>query len=86
MNTVSYLMKHCFHSERLFSGHDPRGINIYLTLAIAQTLLRAGDPGYRQLVANRGRSGIADRAVARGHPSLHQGRLYGGRTARLGGG
>jgi hypothetical protein len=26
------------------------GINAYLTLDIAQTLLRAGDPGYRQLI------------------------------------
>jgi len=40
-----------FSLPRLFSGHDPLGAhNAYLTLAIAQTFLRAGDPTYRQLI------------------------------------
>jgi hypothetical protein len=50
MNTVSYLMKNCFHSGAFFQDMIHAGINVYLTLAIAQTLLRAGDPAYRQLI------------------------------------
>jgi hypothetical protein len=50
MKTVAYLMHSCFHSGAFFQDMIHAGINIYLTLAIAQTLLRAGDPGYRQLI------------------------------------
>jgi hypothetical protein len=50
MNTVTYLMKNCFHSGAFFQDMIHSGINAYLTLDIAQTLLRAGDPAYRQLI------------------------------------
>jgi hypothetical protein len=50
MNTVAYLMKNCFHSGAFFQDMIHSGINAYLTLAIAQTLLRAGDPAYGQLI------------------------------------
>jgi len=50
MNTVAYLMKNCFHSDAFFQDMIHAGINVYLTLAIAQTLLRANDPGFQQLV------------------------------------
>jgi hypothetical protein len=52
MNTVSFLMENCFHSGSFFQDMIHAGINAYLTLAIGQTLLRAGDSGYRQLVQN----------------------------------
>jgi hypothetical protein len=50
MNTVAYLMRSCFHSGAFFQDMIHSGINAYLTLDIAQTLLRAGDPAYRQLI------------------------------------
>ncbi|MFO7714162.1 MAG: hypothetical protein R6V78_06990, partial [Desulfosarcina sp.] len=50
MNTVAYLMRNCFHSGAFFQDMIYSGINAYLTLDIAQTLLRAGDPAYRQLI------------------------------------
>jgi hypothetical protein len=50
MNTVAYLMGSCFHSGAFFQDMIHSGLNAYLTLAIAQTLLRAGDPTYRQLI------------------------------------
>ncbi|MGA6925284.1 MAG: hypothetical protein WBY88_06355, partial [Desulfosarcina sp.] len=50
MNTVAYLMEHCFHSGGFFQDMIHSGINIYLTLALAQTLLRAGNPAYRRLI------------------------------------
>lgn len=50
MNTVAYLMENCFHSGGFFQDMIHSGINIYLTLALAQTLLRAGDPAYRRLI------------------------------------
>jgi hypothetical protein len=50
MNTVAYLMKHCFHSNAFFQDMIHAGINSYLTLAIAQTLLRANNPDYRELL------------------------------------
>ncbi|MGD9308413.1 MAG: hypothetical protein PVG51_04705 [Desulfosarcina sp.] len=50
MNTVAYLMDNCFHSGAFFQDMIHSGLNAYLTLAIAQTLLRAGDPTYRQLI------------------------------------
>jgi hypothetical protein len=50
MKTVAYLKSNCFHSGAFFQDMIHSGINIYLTLAIAQTLLRAGEPSYRQLI------------------------------------
>lgn len=50
MNTIDYLKTNCFHSGAFFQDMIHSGINAYLTLDIAQTLLRAGDPEYRQLI------------------------------------
>ncbi|MCF8068406.1 MAG: hypothetical protein K9L30_07465 [Desulfobacterales bacterium] len=50
MKTIAYLMENCFHSGAFFQDMIHSGINVYLTLAIAQSLLRAGDPTYRQLI------------------------------------
>jgi hypothetical protein len=50
MNTVAFLMQHCFHGGGFFQDMIHSGINAYLTLAVAQTLLRAGDDRYRELI------------------------------------
>ena len=50
MGTIDYLMEHCFHSGAFFQDMIHSGINIYLTLAIAQTFLRCGDSRYRPLI------------------------------------
>ncbi len=44
MATVEYLMTHSFHNGGFFQNMIHSGINPYLTLDIAQTLLRAGQP------------------------------------------
>jgi hypothetical protein len=62
MNTVSYLMQHCFHGGGFFQDMFHSGINAYLTLDIAQTLLRAGDHRYRQLIER-----VAQLATDTGH-------------------
>jgi len=50
VNTVAYLMENCFHSNAFFQDMIHAGINIYLTLSLAQTLLRANNPVFRRLV------------------------------------
>jgi hypothetical protein len=50
MNTASFLVEHCFHDGAFFQDMIHSGINAYLTLAIAQTFLRAGDPRFRALL------------------------------------
>ncbi len=49
-NTARFLVTHCFHDGGFFQDMIHSGINAYLTLAIAQTLLRYGDHRYRDLV------------------------------------
>ncbi|MBI4398146.1 MAG: hypothetical protein HY586_03375, partial [Candidatus Omnitrophica bacterium] len=41
--TINYLMSHCFHEGAFFHDVSHSGINPYLTLHVAQCLLRAGD-------------------------------------------
>jgi len=48
--TVAYLMDNCFHSGGFFQDMIHSGINPYLTLCIAQCLLRAGDSRCRTLI------------------------------------
>ncbi len=48
--TVAFLLDNCFVRGGFFQDMIHSGINAYLTLAIAQTLLRNRDPRYRQLV------------------------------------
>lgn len=50
VGTVEYLMENCFQKGAFFQDMIHSGINAYLTLAIAQTLLRARDPRYRRLI------------------------------------
>ena len=50
MKTVAYLQTNCFHDGAFFQDMIHSGINVYLTLAIAQTLLRSNAPGYRPLM------------------------------------
>lgn len=48
--TVAYLMGHCFFKGGFFQEMTHSGINVYLTLAIAQSLLRNNDPRYQALM------------------------------------
>ncbi len=50
LRTAAFLMEYCFHEGGFFQDMIHSGINAYLTLAVAQTLLRAGDERYRPLV------------------------------------
>ena len=59
--TLSFLLDNCFHGGGFFQDMIHSGINIYLTLALAQTLLRFEDKRYQNLV-----EACADRASATG--------------------
>ncbi len=48
--TTEYLMAKCFHRGGFFQEMIHSGINAYLTLDLAQTLLRAADPRYAKLI------------------------------------
>jgi len=48
--TLNYLMNACFYRGGFFQDMIHSGINAYLTLDLAQTLLRNGDPRWRRLV------------------------------------
>lgn len=48
--TTEFLMTRCFHQGGFFQEMIHSGINAYLTLDLAQTLLRAGDPRFAALV------------------------------------
>jgi hypothetical protein len=50
MATLNLLVDRCFHSGGFFQDIIHSGINAYLTLDIAQTMLRAGDARYRDLI------------------------------------
>lgn len=50
LQTCEYLMDHCFHQGGFFQEMIHSGINAYLTLDLAQTLLRAGDPRFEALM------------------------------------
>ncbi|HJQ82350.1 MAG TPA: hypothetical protein VJ828_20485 [Lacipirellulaceae bacterium] len=50
MATLKWLVERCFHSGGFYQDIIHSGINAYLTLDIAQTMLRAGDARYRDLV------------------------------------
>jgi hypothetical protein len=47
---VEALVERCFHKGGFFQDIIHSGINAYLTLDIAQTLLRAGDARFRDLI------------------------------------
>jgi hypothetical protein len=50
MGTVNYLVEHCLVHGGFFQDMTHSGINAYLTLHLAQVLLRAADQRYRDLV------------------------------------
>ncbi len=48
--TLDFLIKNCFYDNAFFQDMIHSGLNIYLTLAVAQTMLRTGDTRYRILL------------------------------------
>ncbi len=60
-STAEFLMGKCFHKNAFFQDMIHSGVNIYLTLAIAQTLLRNNDTRYRPLI-----QAVADLATPTG--------------------
>lgn len=50
LHTVEYLIQHCFVDGAFFQDMIHSGLNAYLTLHIAQVLLRAGDTRFREMV------------------------------------
>lgn len=48
--TVDYLMEHCLIDDCFFLDIIHSGMNAYLTLTLAQVLLRKGDPRYLRLL------------------------------------
>lgn len=50
MATMEHLMEKSFHQGGFFQQMIHSGINAYLTLDLAQTLLRAGDPRFADLI------------------------------------
>jgi hypothetical protein len=81
-DTVEYLMGRCFVSGGFFQDMIHSGINAYLTLHVAQVLLRAGDPRYAELIRN-----VADLASPTGqwpeaiHPATRGGCMGDGQHA-----
>ncbi|HMA86908.1 MAG TPA: hypothetical protein VKN73_14490 [Desulfosalsimonadaceae bacterium] len=49
-HTMEFLIHNCFYKGAFFQDMIHSGINIYLTLAIAQTLLRREDTRYREMI------------------------------------
>ena len=72
--TAEFLLENCFHHGAFFQDMIHSGMNIYLTLDIAQTLLRNGDHRYQQLIST-----VTDLASPTGqwpeaiHPLTHGG-------------
>jgi hypothetical protein len=50
LDTVDFLMKNCLINNAFFHDMAHSGINPYLTLSLAQVLLRVGDPRYFDLM------------------------------------
>jgi hypothetical protein len=50
LDTTEYLIKNCFYQGAFFHEMSHSGLNPYLTLSIAQVLLRAGDSRFRDVV------------------------------------
>jgi hypothetical protein len=51
-DTVNFLLTNCFVDGAFFQDMIHSGLNAYLTLEVAQILLRAGNPRYRDLIAS----------------------------------
>jgi hypothetical protein len=52
LDCVEFLLSNCFVEGAFFQDMIHSGLNAYLTLHVAQVLLRAGDPRYLQLMDN----------------------------------
>ena len=50
MNTVEFMLQECFVNNGFFQDMIHSGVNPYLTLQVAQVLMRAGDPRYFDLL------------------------------------
>jgi hypothetical protein len=50
LGTVDFLLKHCFVDDAFFQDMIHSGLNAYLTLHVAQVLLRNGDARYLRLM------------------------------------
>jgi len=61
LDTAEFLMKNCLFRGGFFHDMTHSGINPYLTLHLAQVLLRAGDPRYFGLM-----TAVADLATSTG--------------------
>lgn len=48
--TCDFLLRQCFYKDALFHDLSHAGLNIYLTLAIGQSLLRLGDERWQRIV------------------------------------
>lgn len=62
LNTVEYLLDNCFFENGFFQDMIHSGVNAYLSLHVAQALLRAGDHRYFPIV-----KAMADIASPTGH-------------------
>ncbi|MFO8025724.1 hypothetical protein [Thiohalophilus sp.] len=50
LDTVEFLYDHCFVRGTFYQDMTHSGLNAYLTLHVAQVMLRAGDPRYLELM------------------------------------
>ncbi|MFO8052541.1 MAG: hypothetical protein R6U54_01090 [Candidatus Omnitrophota bacterium] len=50
LDTTEYLIKNCFYQGAFFHDMSHSGLNPYLTLSIAQILLRAGDNRFKNVI------------------------------------
>ena len=50
VKTLDFLIEHCFQRGGFFQEMIHSGINAYLTLDLAQSLLRKGDPRFVELI------------------------------------
>ena len=84
MATADYLFNNCLQKGCFFQDMIHSGINIYMTLELAQVFLRAGDLRFRDLlkaaISFASPTGQWPEAI---HPATG-GRLHGRRAARLG--
>jgi len=72
--TVEFLLKYCFFAGAFFQDMIHSGLNAYLTLHVAQVLLRAGDRRFRPLLDT-----VANLASPTGHwPEAIHPRTLGG--------
>ncbi|MGK0186430.1 MAG: hypothetical protein ACI9R3_002213 [Verrucomicrobiales bacterium] len=61
LNTVEFLLQNCWHEGAFFQDMVHSGVNPYLTLHLAQILMRAGDLRYAEL-----RDAVANLATSTG--------------------